>query len=42
MRLDIVVDALDEVGDLRHEGMVGDISAVRFDGGELPVVEAPG
>ena len=34
MRFDVVVNTLNEVGDLRFERMVGDVAA---DGGESPV-----
>src|SRR5438093_9952268 len=39
MRLDVVLDAVDEVGDLRHKRVVRDIARGRLDGGKGPVVE---
>src|SRR5581483_5026435 len=42
MRLDVVIDALNEVGDLRDERVMGDVAAVGLDGRELPVPERAG
>src|SRR5438445_11201901 len=42
MRLDVVLDAVDEVGDLRHERVVRDIARGRLDGGKGPVGERSG
>src|SRR6266851_7712977 len=39
VRLDVVLDAIEEMLDLRDEGMVRHVARVRFDGRESPVVQ---
>src|SRR6266849_5511390 len=39
VRLDVVLDAVEEVPDLRNERVVGHIAGIRLDGREGPVVE---
>ena len=42
MRFHVVLDALHEVRDLGHEGMMRDVAALRLDGRELVVAQRAG
>src|SRR5207253_9764363 len=39
MRLDVVVDAVNEMSDLRRERVMGDVAVVGLDGRKRPVVQ---